>query len=294
MLRNLLRSILRRTGVNRGLKSLQKRFNYSKTITINTTKIITPTIYGKTCLLSELWMVELLEKLFQSCEGIFVDVGVNLGQTLIKVKALDSDREYIGFEPNPICVWYSSNLIKLNFFTNCTIFPVGLFTEDSVLSLDFFSDDDTDSSASLITNFREENKVFTKVNVPVFKFDSLSSFFENKVIGVVKIDVEGAELEVLQSIQELFYKEKPIVIIEILPVYSEDNAFRRARQEKIESLFMKAGYILLRVKKTTTNQYAGLSQIEQIGIHSNIDMCDYVAIHRQRLETLHDKLDISI
>ena len=41
----------------------------------------------------------------------FIDVGVNVGQTLLKLKSISSEINYLGFEPNPNCVNYLKNLI---------------------------------------------------------------------------------------------------------------------------------------------------------------------------------------
>ncbi len=37
--------------------------------------------------MSEPWMTELLRRLVPLCDGGFIDVGVNIGQTLLKVRA---------------------------------------------------------------------------------------------------------------------------------------------------------------------------------------------------------------
>src|SRR5689334_10466979 len=45
----------------------------------------------------EVWLFRAIERILRERTGVFVDVGVNVGHTLIKVKAADPDREYIGF-----------------------------------------------------------------------------------------------------------------------------------------------------------------------------------------------------
>jgi tRNA G46 methylase TrmB len=138
MLKRILGNLSRRTGIQWRVNWHLRRLNYSRKIHINGVEISIPSIRGIATDASEPWMVELLGKLLREQRGAFIDVGVNVGQTLVKVKALDQDREYIGFEPNPVCVFYVQELIKANKFKNCTLFPVGLFTEDRILSLDFF------------------------------------------------------------------------------------------------------------------------------------------------------------
>lgn len=286
MLKQVLSHLARRMGIQRSLSWHLRRVNFSRKISINGVEISIPSIWGITCEESEPWMTDLLGKVLQEQHGAFLDVGVNVGQTLIKVKALDQHREYIGFEPNPGCAFYVQELIKQNKFENCTLLPVGLFIEDGVLSLDMFSDDVTDSSASLINNFRPDHKIHSRVFVPVFRFDSLEKFASRESIGIVKIDVEGAELEVVKSLLKIIQRDKPLILLEILPVYSDKNSFRMDRQDELEKIFADTGYAIYRVEKTSADTYSGLKRVEKIGIHSDLTQCDYVIVPNEQLTRL--------
>ena len=256
---------------------LRDRLVFNKTIKIENTIIKTPVILGLNCNLTETWMIDLLSNLLKEKEGAFLDIGVNLGQTLIKVKGIELDREYIGFEPNPSCVFYVKELIKNNKFEDCTIIPVGLFTEDNVLSLECISDTEVDSAASLIKGFRH-SVIYHKIPVPVFRFQTIANILNIDKIGVVKIDVEGAELEVVKSLYSVFNDCRPLVILEVLPVYSNEKKMRKERQEELEQIFSELNYLFFRVDKSANNAYIGLKKISEIGIHSDLTQCDYVVI----------------
>ena len=176
-------------------------------------------IYG-----TEPWMVSLFKEIFQiKKDGAYYDVGVNLGQTLIKLRAVNPELEYFGFEPNPICVFYSKELIKANKYKRTSIFPVGVSTEDNIYSLSLFSDDDTDSAASMLDNFRPEQKTFRKEYIPCFNVERILEKYSLPKIGVLKIDVEGAEKEVLESFEKRIKIDRPFIQVEILPVYKQEN-----------------------------------------------------------------------
>ena len=49
-------------------------------------------------------MIDILKIVLPIENKKFIDVGVNIGQTLLKLKSVSSEIDYIGFEPNPICV----------------------------------------------------------------------------------------------------------------------------------------------------------------------------------------------
>jgi hypothetical protein len=101
--------------MNPKLKSLIKRllmpFNIQVPVTVNGVKfkgIIMQGVGGSNFDLSEPWMVDALRRLlFLRPGAAFVDVGVNIGQTLLKLKSLAPDIVYVGFEPNPFCALYA-------------------------------------------------------------------------------------------------------------------------------------------------------------------------------------------
>jgi FkbM family methyltransferase len=250
-----------------------------------------PLIFGMTCVVTEPWMINLLDKLLKEKDGMFIDVGVNVGQTLIKLKALDPERRYVGFEPNPACVFYVNELIKENKFKNCILFPIGLFTQDRVLSLNLFADDQTDAAASLIAGYRPGQKIYSQIYVPVFRFESVSSLLSIDNVGIIKIDVEGAELEVIKSLSRIIRDYRPIILLEVLPVRSNENVLRKDRQEELEQIFNDLNYIIFRVKKTGSDIYAGLKRIESIGIHSNLNQCDYVIAPNEISARLQDEAE---
>ena len=277
----MLKKLIKKTG-------LLDRIAFSKTIKIKEQKIKIPVILGSSCDLSETWMISLLSYLLTKKEGAFLDVGVNLGQTLIKVKGIEPKRKYIGFEPNSTCVFYVKKLINNNQFQDCTIVPVGLFTEDSVLSLECISDSEVDPAASLIKNFRKNRVVYHKILVPAFRFQSIASILNIDEIGIIKIDVEGAELEVVKSLYPVFNDYRPIVLLEVLPVYSNENTMRKERQEELERIFDELNYLFLRVDKTNKNAFIGLRKIKNIGIHSDLNQCDYVVIPNEFAPKIQD------
>lgn len=224
--------------------------------------------------LSEPWMGQLIEQLFVLKKGIFMDVGVNVGQTLIKLKSKFPEAGYIGFEPNPACVFYAKELVRHNQFKDTLIVPVGLAEKNELLSLYFYADGDLDSSASIIENFRPE-KVYRREFVPCFDFKSIDFVLEKKRVSIIKIDVEGAELTVLKSLDELIAKERPFILIEVLPVYTLDNKPRLERQQAIEKMLKQLDYAILRVNKKS-EQFSGFDKLHEFGLTKEVALSDYV------------------
>ncbi len=255
------------------------KVNFNCITRVNNREIVVPIIAGHgygNLDVSEQWMLAVLEKVLANREGVFVDVGVNLAQTLIKVKAVNDEIDYIGFEPNPVCVFYTRELIKANSFERTTVVPVGLFSDDDLMELDYYSANEADSAASLVKDYRPDQPVIRKAYVPVFSYESICKCFpDNKPVACIKIDVEGAELEVLQSIAPLIEEHRPHILIEILPVYSEDNSGRLEKQIEIEKLLSGLDYQANRIIKPG-GIFMDFESIESFGVHSDLEKCDYL------------------
>ena len=233
--------------------------------------------------MSEPWMIDVL-KIVLPIEGKkFIDVGVNIGQTLLKLRSVSSEIDYVGFEPNPLCVKYVHELIKENDFNNTLIIPSGISVKNEIGVLNFFSRSDIDSAASVVSDFRPDHKIFKKEFVTLFNIDSLNNIINLDSISILKIDVEGAELEVLNSFKIEIEEKNPIILIEILPAYNKQNISRIERQNKIQNMLQNIGYLIFRVVKQDET-LIGFQEISKIGIHSNLNDCEYVMVPKVKKE----------
>lgn len=261
-------------------------FNVKTEIYRNTFSI--PIIKGigiKNIKSTESWMVSLLRKLLPLVEDkTFIDVGVNIGQTLLKLKSVSQNMNYIGFEPNPSAVFYTNELIKSNHFKNTSIIPIGLSNKTEVLTLKMYNKSDVDASASILAEFRPNEKIIEEKIIPVFNVNDLTNLKSTlEKVGILKIDVEGAELEVLESLEAVIGKSHPFILMEILPVYSTGNIYRIERQEKIERILKQFNYTIYRIIKSNQNNKPIIfEKIESIGIHNDLSKCDYIFVPKDK------------
>lgn len=232
----------------------------------------------------EPWMIDCLKELLTQKQGAFVDVGVNIGQTLLKFRSLD-DREYIGFEPNVKCIEYVRKLIQINQLQNVKIYPFGISDRSHQGLLNSYFNYSTDSTASLLSTFRPENRIVNTIEVELIGPYEVGAIITMPV-AIIKIDVEGYEWFVLKSMEGTIEACRPFIIIEILPVYDTTNIDRLHRQEKIEEFLKVNHYSLFRIEKNSSNCFSNISFIDAIGIHSDINLCDYIAAPQE----LSDKL----
>lgn len=266
----------------KGLKQsfLLNRLNLTATISINGVPFRIPVTKGvgyQNVFMTEMWMVEAIKRLLPLKPGAFVDIGANIGQTLLKLRAVSRDTPYLGLEPNPACASYVCEIIRANRFDHTTLVPVGISDARAILELDFFAEgNQTDSGASLVKDpeFRPGHPVVFRQPVPVFPYEDVSTFLRGAPPCLVKIDVEGAEFQVLDSMQETIRAHRPLILLEILPMSSAPATL--AKNTRVESLFDNLDYGISRIEKMG-DRFVGFSRLDAIGNNADPAGWDYLA-----------------
>ena len=213
-------------------------------------------------LLNPNWLDSLIAAFCGSENQLFIDVGINLGQTLLRVKSTNETIKYIGFEPNAACCYYVGKVVDLNKFENSTISHTALFDKPGYLVLN--KGYDHDLRGSVIENQRP-GMFAIKENVFGIKFDE---YFSEEKITFVKIDVEGAESEVLQGMQKSLARHRPLVVCEILDSHSQEVfEFTRERANKVCYLMKELNYSLINfIFDKKEEKIIRFIEVEQIAI----------------------------
>lgn len=233
----------------------------------------------------EPWMVTLMQRIVPLEGGLFVDVGANIGQTLLKIKGVAPRMEYLGFEPNPSCNHYLGILIEKNNLKMARVIPIGIAQKEGIITLVRYNQRLSDSTASIVPGFRSESKICGEMNIPIYNLNTIKQSVNFSGLSVLKIDVEGAELEVLREFKEEIIEYQPLILLEILPVYSMKYKNRLERQQEIERMVAELNYLFYRID-LKNGKYDGVSVVMRIGIHSDLDKCDYILIPKNKKEWL--------
>jgi FkbM family methyltransferase len=146
--------------------------------------------------------------------GVFIDVGVNLGQTLGRVLSVDGDRRYLGFEPQIAACFYVTRFLQDNGLSFAQVLPIGLGADNGIRK--FWSGGEADTMASMV----EREGGGRETIIPVRRGDDVLAELEISEIAAIKIDVEGAELEVMHGLADTLRKERPPILFEVLPNFT--------------------------------------------------------------------------
>jgi len=246
----------------RRLRLLDK-LNFNLRKNINGENVIIPFINGiglTNYVIENDWLDILIEFFVKGKSGTFVDVGVNIGQTLLRLKTINPEIKYLGFEPNSTCTSYSQSLANLNKFNNLIIQNVALSSKVNNLILE--KSYNVDSRASLVSELRPN--FFTEKEC-ILAID-YQSFYLDEEISFVKIDVEGAEYEVLEGMKNALIRHKPIITCEVLDSFSlEQLSFTQARASNVCNLLHSIDYSIIQLN-TNKNRIVSFKKIDAIEI----------------------------
>ena len=138
---------------------------------------------------------------------IFLDIGANIGNHSVFVSKFCSPRQIIAFEANPDAIAILKINLSLNNCINVNTDYIGLaLGSDNSLMRVFYPVSDNMGRAQLVFDKQGDIKCI--------RGDDL---VQHKPIGFIKIDVEGAEFEILNGLSKTIEFWRPDILIEVWP-----------------------------------------------------------------------------
>jgi FkbM family methyltransferase len=147
--------------------------------------------------------------------AVFVDVGANIGYfTKLASRLVGATGRVFAFEPMPAAL----RLLRMNTsqLPNVTVLPLALSDMKGAATFYVRKKGDTSSLS--------HDPGANPVPVTVDTLDE--SLAGQPRIDVIKIDVEGSELEVLRGGRAILERKRPIVYFEFLPCFAEPRGIR--------------------------------------------------------------------
>ncbi len=155
----------------------------------------------------------------------FIDVGANQGEfTLFAAKYLRTG-SVLSFEPEKTMFQALKKNIELNSFDNIQYFNFGLGNKDGILKLYTSSNVKPHGGIheGLFTTYPDGSRNEYVQEISIKRLDDALSNTKTARVDFIKIDVEGAELFVLQGAEETIRLFKPKLMLEL-----NEETFRNA------------------------------------------------------------------
>ncbi|MFT5336097.1 MAG: FkbM family methyltransferase [Luteibaculaceae bacterium] len=181
-------------------------------------------------------------------DSFFLDIGTNIG--LYSVLLAKKVEHVYSFEPHPKVREKLAANLDLNNYTNVTICPFGISNQKDVLTLISNRSYDAWSSFSAIENLEKVTEIdYTdEMKVDVIPLDKWVDdvFLDFSKVGLVKIDVEGWELNVLKGGARVFEKWKPLLLVE----FDENNTWSAGYTcSELYRFLVDLGYLMCEIKE---------------------------------------------
>lgn len=275
------RKMLRNLGISRFL-------NYSSGVKVGNKKFIIPLTGNSSDALFSVdkgFKSAILELLSGAADtNCFVDVGANLGQTMLEAYSFNEKIRYFGFEPNPDAFIILQKLAEINSL-DASLFPWACSTDSKPLKI--FTKNAVDSSATMVPEIRPN--VYENMSgkwISCYPLDQINSSLNLSNNFVMKIDVEGAELEVICGAHETIRNLRPAIICEVLHAHRPTEIpHNDARKLELEKTLDSLDYDLYICNFDQYQNLLGITKIREFqkGITwgNSPNTCDYLFLPKE-------------
>ncbi len=145
--------------------------------------------------------------------GVFYDVGANIGfLSLLAARLVGPAGRVAAFEPLPVNAAQLERNANLNGFTNVTLVEAAVSSEAGVAQFD--------PANERVQARLAENAVAASqglVAVRAVTIDGWRTETDFPLPGLIKIDIEGAEIAALRGAHEVIEASRPVLLIEVHP-----------------------------------------------------------------------------
>lgn len=167
-----------------------------------------------------------------------IDVGTNIGETLLNFAKINRDGRNIGFEPVPYLFGAARRNIELNAFSNILLENLALSSTEGDLVFNIATQNN--SGGIYLSTPSETSDASCKIDVTTL--DKYVSANNVANISLIKIDVEGFEIKVLKGAEKTIGTYKPDIFVEV------DNSFLRRQNgsaAELVDLLVCYGYAIV-------------------------------------------------
>lgn len=172
--------------------------------------------------------------------AVFLDVGAHVGyHSLLASVRVGPAGKVIAFEPNPKTLVSLRRNLELSRATNVVVEPIACSDSEGMLTL-FAGPPSNTAAASLARRNAElQGPSLASYRVRARRIDDVVAELGLQRVDVAKVDVEGAELQVVRGARATLARFHPFVVMEQIP---EELAVFGATPADLDTLMKELGY----------------------------------------------------
>ena len=178
-------------------------------------------LIGRSIYLSGLWEPETTHFISMRVKPSMnvLDVGADIGYyTLLFAKLVGAKGNVYAFEPIPKAKQYLDKNVELNELKNVSTFGFALFDDAGMACLE-----DPFNKSKINPQKKRLSKNDIQVEMKVF--DGWRSEESTNCVDFIKLDVEGAEMNILRGMRETIKRDRPEILVELHPRQLKDFGF---------------------------------------------------------------------
>lgn len=199
-------------------------------------------------------------------DGIFIDIGANIG-TFTLVAANQASRGQVhAFEPSAHHFARLARNVELNHFSNIVLNRKGLYDQqgEAILFLPSRLGEMNNSGAASLYPGNEARQVSEAISLV-----RLDDYIQDKNIGrvdIIKIDIEGAEIKALNGAKGTLIRLRPLVLMEL----DLDNLSRaQCSPREVLEFWKSLNYEVSIIR--TTGETILVKDANELGSHQNLE-----------------------
>ena len=155
---------------------------------------------------------------FCRTESVIFDIGANTGLYSLSSASIHDQARIFSFEPNPVNLNRLRYNIQLNPFTNLEVAPFAVGDQSTEIEFHVLKDDKLSDTSSAVKDFSHSSyrgeKEWKSIKVKQVTIDEYVKDQSLDRLDLLKIDVEGYEINVIEGGMESFKRFKPIIMLE--------------------------------------------------------------------------------
>jgi FkbM family methyltransferase len=151
---------------------------------------------------------------------VVIEAGANMGSETLLISRLACKGHVYGFEPNPYVFERLKINVSINELKNVDVFDIALGETDRTVNFNIYPKNFCNSGMS--SKYMETSQT-RKIDVPQ---QTLDSFINERNIGKVdfiKMDIQGAEMDMIVGAHETILKYKPTIFTEACRPYNDTD-----------------------------------------------------------------------